>query len=61
MYIVLWTVAYNRYLYLRKGVDVTKREHNELLKDASQPLIDFLSVEEGNDLLYKVIVNMVCL
>ena len=52
-------VAYNRYLYLRKGVDVTKREHNELLKDASQPLIDFLSVEEGNDLLYKVIVNMV--
>ena len=59
-YVVHWTAAYNRYLCLRKGEEVAKRDQSELLMDTSQPLIDFLSVEDGSDRLYKVIVNMVC-
>ena len=39
---------------------MVKRKHSELLMDASKPLIDFLSVEGGCDLLYQVILDMVC-
>ena len=53
------TAAYNKYLCLRNGEEVVKRERSELLMDTSKPLIDFLSVEGGRDLLYNVILNMV--